>query len=160
QGTDDAVAGRGLVEADDVAGGLAAEDAAPLTQEAEHVAVADLGTLELDAALAKGDLEAEVGHHGADHGTPQGAVALACMGDDEQELIAVEDAAEMIDHDEAIAVAVEREAHVSAHAGDRELQQLGSRGAAAVVDVAPVGRAADGDDLGAEIGEHPGAHFV
>ena len=58
---DEAVAGRVVLEEDDVARLLAAEHRARRLQLLEHVAVADLGLDDVDAALAHRDLEAEVG---------------------------------------------------------------------------------------------------
>ncbi len=86
--------------------------------------------------------------------------SLSERGDDVEQLIPIDDAAEMIDHDEPITVAIERKSHIGAHAGHGELQQLRRRGAAAIVDVAAVGRAADRHDLGAEVGEDARADLV
>ena len=58
-------------------GGLAAHLAAGLAQHGEHVAIADLRAPELDALLAQGDFETEVAHDRPDHGTFEGAGALA-----------------------------------------------------------------------------------
>ena len=88
------------------------------------------------------------------------AGALAVGGDDVQQLVAVRDAAEMIDHHQPVAVTVERDADVRVHTRHRRLDQLGRRGPAAQVDVAAVRRAAERDDLGAEIGEDSRRHLV
>ena len=69
QGRDDAVAGGGEREADQVAGGLAAELPTPGPHEFQDVAVANGRSLEGDAAGFKRPFQAEVGHHGADHAT-------------------------------------------------------------------------------------------
>ena len=102
--------GGGLVEQQDVARGLAADLAAGFAQHAEHVAIADLGAPELDALLAQRHLEAEVAHHRPDHGSLEQPGALARGRDDVDELIAVDDAAQAVDHDEPIAIAIERDA--------------------------------------------------
>ena len=47
---------------------------------------------------------------------------MARPGDDVEQLIAVDDAPEVIHHDEAISVAVERNAALGAHARNGELQ--------------------------------------
>ena len=86
---------------------------------------------------------------------PRRAARLAAIArQDIDELIAVDEIAALVDHDDAVAVAVEREADVGSDAGDRELQEIRPRRAAAVVDVAAVRRATDGHDVGAEIGHH------
>ncbi len=81
-------------------------------------------------------------------------------GQDEQQLVAIHAAPELIHHHHPVAVAVERHADLRAHARHRELQQLRRGRAAAIVDVAAVRRTADGHDFRAEIGEHPRRHFV
>ncbi len=53
QGADQAIAGGGLVQAQDVARGLAPQGAAHFVEHGEHVAVADLGAAEFDAALGE-----------------------------------------------------------------------------------------------------------
>jgi len=53
----------------------------------------------------------------------------------------------MIDHDQAVAVAVERDAGVGAHPGHGELQQARLGRTATVIDVAPVGRTSNWHDL-------------
>src|SRR5437899_5317994 len=60
----EAVAGHVVAQIDDVAGLLAAEDRAFALQRLEHVAVADVGRVHDDAALAHQRVEAEVRHHG------------------------------------------------------------------------------------------------
>ena len=65
-GRQDAVAGRVVVEEDDVAGVLAAQHAAQALHVLEHVAVADLGGVVLEAVLLAGHAQTQVAHHGAD----------------------------------------------------------------------------------------------
>ena len=73
------------------------------------------------------------------------AGALARRGDDVDELVAIDDAAEAVDHHQPIAVTIEGDAGRGAHAGHGELQQSRRGRAAAIVDVAAVGRAADAE---------------
>ena len=69
-------------------------------------------------------------------------------------------APQLIHHHHPIAIAIERQPHLGAHARHRQLQQFRRGGAAAIIDVAAVGRTADGHDLRAQIGEHPRRHLV
>ena len=85
---------------------------------------------------------------------------LPRRGQNEQQLIAVHAAPKFIHHHHPIAVAVERQADLRAHARHGELQQFRRSRSAAIIDVAAVGRAADGHDLRAEIRQHPRRHFV
>jgi hypothetical protein len=63
---DKAVAGRGVVGQDDVAGRLAADIVAVLAHVLEHVAVADRRAHQRKLQLLQMPLEAEIGHHGGD----------------------------------------------------------------------------------------------
>ena len=67
QRDDDAVAGGVLVQAEEVAGILAAQLPAALAQHFQHVAVADLGARERNVEPAERVLERQVGHQRADH---------------------------------------------------------------------------------------------
>ena len=61
-------------------------------------------------------LEAEIGHHGRDHaGLGQPAVFLPALGDHREQLVAVDHMAALVDDDDAVGVAVERDADVGAH---------------------------------------------
>ena len=52
---------------------------------------------------------------------------LRARAQDIDELVAVDQVAALVDHDDAVAVAVERDADMRSHASDRELQQIGAR---------------------------------
>ena len=102
-----------------------AEHAAGLAQQRQHVAIADRGTPELDAGARAAPARAQ---GCSSRCPPPGRAALPSLlagaRDDVEQLVTVDDAAEVIDHDEPVAVAVEGEADVGAHAGHRELQQI------------------------------------
>src|SRR6185437_7363539 len=65
EGGQQAVAGGGLLQEDDVAAGFAPQARAALAHGLEHVFVARRGTNQLDALGLKRVLEAQVGHHRA-----------------------------------------------------------------------------------------------
>src|SRR5690606_9968031 len=123
QGGHDAVPGGGAVQADDVAGGLAAEAAAMLAQQLQHIAVTHLGAVEFHAQRAQRYLQAEIAHQGTDHGAAQGPLLLPLAGDDEEDLVAIDYLAILVDHDDPVAVAVEGHADVGA-LGPHALLQL------------------------------------
>src|SRR6185436_6589957 len=120
----------------------------------------DFGAAELDALLRQRVLQAEIAHHSADDRPDQLLPPLALASNDVEQLIAVDQPAEVIHHHEAIAVAVESNARQRLHARHRQLQQLRGCRAAAQIDVAAVRRAADRHDLGAEVREDARADFV
>ena len=80
----------------------------------EHVAVADLGLDDGDAALAHGDLEAEVAHHRGRRPCRAAACPRSCQvrGADRHDLVAVDLVAGLVDREHAVGVAVVRDAEV------------------------------------------------
>ena len=146
----DAVAGGDEAGVDDVARLLAAERPAALAQLVEHVAVADLGHRDLDPGLLHRLVEAVVAHHGDGDAAAELAAARHPARRQGDQLVAVVRAAGAVDGEHAVAVAVEGEADRRLGAGDRRGEAVEVGGAAAVVDVAPVGLGADRLDRGAE----------
>ena len=60
-------------------------------------------------------LEPEIRHHRGDHALGRKlAAAQPVAGDERHKLIAVEHAAVLVDHDEAVGVAIERDAEMGA----------------------------------------------
>ena len=109
QRADQPVAGRRLVEAQQVARGLAAEHAAVLAQHLQHVAVADRRATERDALLRARararDCSSRCRRPGRELLPP-----LARARHDVEQLVAIDGAAEVIDHHQPVAVAIERDA--------------------------------------------------
>ena len=125
QRRDQAVAGRRMVGEDDVPRLLAADIVAARAHRLEHVAVADLGAQQLEAGLAEMPLEAEVRHHRRDDAVAlELAAALQAERDQRHQLVAVDDLALLVDDDQPVGVAVERDADVGAARDHRLLQQL------------------------------------
>src|SRR5690606_12199957 len=153
QCADERIPGRGAIETQEVARALTSKHTARLAQLLEHVAIAHFRTLKLDALLRERMLETQIAHDGSDDRADERFLFVPRARNDVEQLIAVDEPTEMIDHEESIAVAIQRDSHIRAHAGDRELQQLGRSGAAVQIDVAPVRRAADRNDLGPQIRE-------
>ncbi len=140
-----------------MAGLLAAERVAVLLHRLQHVAVADAGLHDLDALGLHGQLEAQVGHHGADHGVLAELAGLAHgQGQHGEDLVAVDLLAGAVHGQAAVGVAVVRDAEVGAVLDHGRLEQAEVGGAAAVVDVEAVGLGADRDDLRAGPGERLG----
>jgi hypothetical protein len=151
---DDRIAGRVLVEADEMPRALAAERPPALDHRLEDVAVADLGARERHPRARERLLDAEVRHHRADDAAAERAAAHRVHRDDVQQLVAVVDAPVAIGHHEPVAVAVERDAEVGAMLDDLGREERGVRRAATGVDVEPIGGDADRHDRRAELAEH------
>ena len=135
---------------DHVARLLAAEHEARGAHLLEHVAVADLGGGHGDAGGLHGLHEAEVAHHGRhDRVVDQRAGLAPGQRQDRQHLVAVDHVTAGVDGQHPVGVAVEGEARVGTVLEHRLAQRLEVRGAAAVVDVQPVGAGVDRDHGGA-----------
>ena len=161
QRRDKAVAGGREVGQDDVAGLLAADVEAVLAHVVEHVAVADRRAHERQRQALEIALEPVVGHHGGDDaGLRQPAVGLEGLGDDGEQLVAVDDVAVLVGDDHAVGVAVERDADVGAHLTHFATQFRGRGRAAIVIDVEAVGADPDRDHFGAELPQPVGHHPV
>jgi hypothetical protein len=153
QGTDDAVAGGVPVEAQQVAGTLAAETPASFLEHLQHVAVADLGAGERHVQLASRRSRAKLVISVPT--TPRHrTVAHAVAHDHVQQLVAVVLLALAVDQDQPVGIAVDRDAEVGAAVAHGTHERLRMDGADAVVDVEAVRLRADGDHLGAEFVEH------
>src|ERR1700722_20497185 len=96
-------------------------------------------------------LQAEIRNHGgADAGLCEAAVLAPALGDDCKELVAVDQMTALVDDDDAVGVAVERNADIGAHFANLAAQCLGRSRAAFGVDVEAVRFDADRYDFGAE----------
>jgi hypothetical protein len=106
-------------------------------------------------------LQPEIGHDGRhEPPAPQIAPAVPELGDHRHELVAIDDLALLVDDDDAVRVAIERDADIGAqllHLGD----QLLRRGRAdLVVDVEAVRLDADLEDFGAQFPQRRRRHLV
>ena len=99
-------------------------------------------------AVAHRRVEAVVGHH-----RNRDAGHAEVLGGEGDHLVAVDHGAGPVHGEHAVAVAVEREAEVVAAGGQRRLQRVEVRRAAAGVDVATVRLGGDHVDMGAEAAE-------
>jgi len=136
-----------------VAGTFAAQYPALFLHHFQHVAVAHLGAGETDALLLEQHFQRHVRHQGA-HGAGHGARRQAVLDHDVQQLVAVIQAARRVTHDQAVGVAVERDAEIGAMLDDGRGHGSRRRGAEARVDVEAVRLVADGNDFRAQFMEH------
>ena len=109
------VARGGDPSVDDVAALFAAHGVPARVERFEHVPVADRCLDDVDALTLHRPPEAEVGHHRDDHRVVHQMALLAQLqrGEGDQP-VAVDHVAEVVDRDDAVAVAVERETEMGA----------------------------------------------
>ena len=103
----------------------------------------------------------EIGHHGRHHpGLCQPAVFFPAFGDDREQLVAVDHAAALVDDDDAVGVAVKRNADIGAHFAHlvRDRREVGR--AAFLVDVEPIRIDADGNHVCAQFPKRSRRHLV
>ena len=140
---------------------FAAHRVAALVEGLEDVAVADRRLDDMDALALHGQAEAEVGHHGGDDRVfAQGAATMQIGGTDGHDVVAVDDASGVVDGQQAVGVAVERQSEIGAIGHDRCAERVEMRGTAVVVDVATVGSVVDGGDVSGSGGEGAGARAL
>ncbi len=154
QARQQAVAGRGVVAHDDVAGLLAAERVAALVHRLEHVAVADGGLEHADALPAIARCRPRLLMTVATRVSSLRLTALLHRhGDDRHDLVAVDDLAGGVHGEAAVGVAVVGDADVGPDAHDMLGERVEVGRADAVVDVHAVRVGADHGDAGAGIAE-------
>ncbi len=116
----------------------------------EDVLVADGGAKHLDAGALERGFEAHVGHGGGDDGgVGEKAAGLEVARGEEEDGVAVDDAAVLVGEEGAVGVAVEGDAERGFVVTDGAGDDLGVERAAVLVDVAAVGRGVGDDDVGA-----------
>ena len=139
---------------------LASELPAARRELFEDVAVADLGTHELDAALAQRELDRHVRHQRADRARHRQALRQAITDHQVQQLVTVVQAPRSVDQLQPVGIAIERDAVVGMVLFHRCDQRGGRGGAETGIDVLAVRAAADRDHVGAEFVEHAGRDVV
>ena len=140
---------------------LAADIEAVLAHMLDDIAVADRGARQRQVQALQIALEAEIGHDGGDHAAArEPAATAASSGDQRHDLVAIDDAALLVGDDDAVGVAIERDADIGAHFAHLGAHRLRRGRAAFQVDVEAVGLDADGDDLGAQLPQRRGRDLV
>ena len=110
--------------------------------------------LRLRAVKLRGRFPAMSGRSSGDPGksvrVDETLLAMPGRGDERHQLIPVDESAVLICDDNAIGVAVERDAYIGARLDDLGAHRLRRCRAALLIDIEPVGIIADGDGLGTE----------
>ena len=151
EGGKEAVARGGVIEQDDMAALFAAQGIPAGAHGLDDITVAHARLHGLYAAPMEGLVKPKIAHDGRDQGVfSQQPSRLVIHGEHGHGGVAVDDAAEFVDEDEAIGVAVEGDADVGAVFANEGRAVAGMEGSDAVVDVVAVGLTAGGNDLGTE----------
>ncbi|MCY1392926.1 hypothetical protein D9M71_78100 [compost metagenome] len=156
----DGVTGRGVLQAKDMARVLPANLPITLQQLGRYVTVANLGAHKRNRQLVQGQLQAQVTHQGTHHAALQLATLMQVASDNEQQLVAIDNGAGVIDHQHPVAVAIKGDAQVGMPDQHRSLQGLDMGRTAFFVDVQAIGLSRQYGDIGTQFAEHAGRNFV
>ena len=131
---------------------LAAQRVLALEHPLEDVAVAHRGLLDADALLLHRQAQAQVRHDGHDQGVVrQRPLLLHAQRQDAHDLVAVDLAAQRVNRQAAVRVAIEGDAQIRLVLDDGLAEVLDVGGAHPVVDVVAVRLRGDDDDLGTRL---------
>ena len=158
---DEAVARGGVVAEDEVAALLAAEVVAALEHLIDDVLVADAGVNRLAARRLHGGTEAGVAHDGGDERLlGERALRDHVQRGDGHDVVAVQKAAGLVAEDDAVGIAIVRDAEVGAVFANFGAEVLRMHGAAVAVDVGAVGGVAEDEDFRAQFAQDAGGGLV
>ena len=145
----------------DMARLLPPEVKASFAHPLHHIAVADSGPLQPHTTVVQETLQPQIAHHRGDKRLARKTLLLGpTRGHQRHELIAVADAAILINQDHPVSVAVKADAHVGAIGHHSLSRRLRLGGTAAVVDVEPVRVHAHGDHIRAQFPQRHRRHMV
>ena len=129
---------------------LASEHVAVRLHLFEHVAIADACLDDSDLRLAHRDLEAEVRHDGSHDSVVRELACIAhALGEDCEDVIAIDNIAETVDSEATIGVAIVSDTRISAVFLDGCNEIFEMRATAVLVDVVAIGCVMNRDDSGA-----------
>ena len=155
------VTGGRILEKDNVAGLLASKHVTTAKHLFENVAVADVGASKRNVFAGESALKSEIGHGSSDNTVAGKLVSrFEKARRRQQNAIAVHDLPRPADEEGAVSVTIESDAHRGALGDDAFLQGIEVKRATIGVDVAAVGRRANGDDFRAQRAEKFRAELV
>src|SRR5690554_824055 len=160
QGRDDTVTGTGAIPDHHMPGPFTTYQPVIGQQALHHIMVADLRTLKLDTKLPQRELHTQIGHQGAYHTSFEPAFRLALGGKDIQKLIAVHFGAVAIDHQNPVAVPVERYPEIRLPGRNRLFQCIKMGGAHVKIDVQAIWAGTNHGNPCSELPEHLGRYVV
>ena len=149
-----------LVKRQQMARTLAAQQPAIFLELFQHIAVTDLGTHKLHAALLERQLHRQIGHQGADSAGHRFTPGQTLAHHQEQNFIAIEQAALRVDQLQPVGIAIQRHTIVSPIRFHRLNQGLRMGSSHAVIDVQAIRCAADADDIRAQLMKDLGCNVV
>src|SRR5210317_1292694 len=160
QGADKAITGRRLVQHQHVPGRLAANDSTRFAQHLEDIAITYSSAPKIDVPGLERMLQTQITHDRTDDRSLEVFLVLARRRHYVKQLVSIHQRAALIDHDNAVTIAVHCHTDVSFYGGNGYLQKLRLRRAAGVIDILAIRRAADWNHLGPQAHQCARADFV
>ncbi|MFM1941937.1 MAG: hypothetical protein RI897_919 [Verrucomicrobiota bacterium] len=161
EGTDQAVAGGGVVTEDHVSALFAAEVVIRLQHFIDDVLVADRGADDLSACFIDDSIESGVAHDCGNQGFfAKGSFPQHFQSTDGHDVVAIDELSGFIAEEDAIGVAVVGDAEVGAMFPDFLGHEAWVHGAAVLVDIGSIGCVPVDEDFCSEFTEDAGGGFV
>src|SRR5882762_503516 len=150
-GREQAVAGRAVLEKNDVAGLLASQNVAAAKHFFQNISIADSGAGQRDIFAGKNGLETQGGHGGSDDAvTYELILRFEKTRGGKKHAVAIHNFPGLADEERAVGVTIKGHTEARLLSDDAFLQALQVQRTTAGVDVPAVGRSAHGDNISAE----------
>jgi len=120
----------------------------------EHITITHFGAHKTNAFGFQRIFHAQIGHQRAGDTAAERANDLTMRGQHIEQHVAVDDRAVAVDHDQTVAVAIERNPVIRAVSEHLVAQSFGVSRADVVVDIEAIGRDADRNHIGAKLVEN------
>ena len=125
-----------------------------VAQHLQHITVADLGARERHRQFLERLFKRKIAHQRTDGAAVQRAARLSVFDHGVKQLIAIEQRTVGVAHEQAIGIAIERQAKMRTMLAHRRLHGRGMRRTAVIIDVHAIGLIGNGDHLGAQLAEY------
>ena len=129
-------------------------------QHFQHVAITHIRAFERHFHISEAFLQSKIGHQSAHHAAAEPAFFMAILDHRVKQLVAVEQRAIGIAHDETICVAIECQTHICAVLQHRSTHRCRVRRTALLIDVQAIGLIADCDYLRAKLTKYVRTNMV
>ena len=158
---DQPIPGRAEFGHDHMPGLLAAQITPGLAHLLTHIAVTDSGAQQAKPARRQEALKPHIGHDSGDHGAAgQAGLRMPRMGDQRQDLVAINHLPGLIHQHHTIGIAIQGNAQIGAAFLHQSRKRCGRGGAHTLVNIEAIRGDADGDHLGAQFPQHGGGHAI
>ena len=143
-----------------MAGRLTTIAPAVLTEHLHDITVADFGTQEINSLILKPKLKTQIAHQRTNHSTLQAALRAGMTGNNEQQLIAINQLTGVVDHHDAVTITIKGNAQIRFFSQHALTQRFGLGRADTVINVKTIRLRTHGNNRSAQLAEHGGSNLV